>query len=142
MLDLGNGASVSLILVGLVSGTSDPASDSVDMAGFEGCLFVGVIGAQDAAAQAALEVQESDDDATWVPIASHTAPVNSDNKIFVIDVHRPKRRYLRTLLTRSGTTNTTWGGTLAIRYNPRGTPIPAEASHALAPLQLVSPADA
>ena len=141
MLDLGKHALAVLHQSPFVAGATDgPAAGVIDMAGFEACLFIGVIGAQDAAATAQLDVEASDLAGDWgspTIIATAVTPVNSDNTILVIDVKRPKKRFLRTNLTRGGTGNTTWGGTIAILYNPRGTPMPAEATHAVAPVQVV-----
>ena len=123
-MNLGKSIVLDLVQAGLADGTTDPDSSSVDMQGFEGVMFVGIIGAQDAAATAAIQAAGSTDDSTFADItgALATSPVNSDDKILVLDVYRPQDRYIRTTLTRAGTTNTTWGGTLAIRYGAHNKP--------------------
>src|SRR3989304_2949636 len=136
------GATVDLVQAGLAAGATDLFSSSVDMAGFGGCLFVGIIGAQDVTATSFLKVQHSDDDQNWTycQTALVEPAANQDDKLIVIDVHRPRKRYLRTELDRTGTP--TGGGTAAIRYLARGTPIPIGASHATgSPVQAVSDPD-
>jgi hypothetical protein len=137
------GAVVDLVQIGLAAGATDSFSSSVDMAGFGGCLFVGIIGAQDATATAALNVQHSDDNQNWTYCATaylDTPQQNQDDKLIVIDVQKPRKRYLRCELDRNGTT--TWGGTIAIRYLARGTPVPLSASYVPGtPIQAVSDPD-
>jgi len=137
-MDLAKEAAWSVVQNGLAAGATDGNSSSVDMAGYRSVTFLGTIGAQDAAATASLEAQQSDDDVTFESVAGAviTSAVNQDNKILVLEV-RPTKRYVRTTLTRGGTGNTEWHGTYAIRHNGRLAPASAPASvHAATPVSV------
>ena len=129
-MNLGSNVKVTLVQAGLADGATDPNSSSVDMSGFESVLFIGIIGAQDASATAAIKAAGSTDDSSFTDItgAVVTSPVNSDDKFLILDVVKPLDRYIRTTLTRAGTTNTTWGGTIAIQYGAAKGPTTHDAS--------------
>ena len=84
----------------------------------------GAIGDGVADDTAAIQAAGSADDSTYADIAGAvaTSPINSDDELLIVDVVKPLDRYIRTTLTRGGTTNTTWGGTIAIQYNGRKLP--------------------
>ena len=64
-MNLSKNVKISLAQNYLADGATDPNSDSVDMSGFDGVMFIGIIGAQDAAATAEIKAQQSDDDSTF-----------------------------------------------------------------------------
>jgi len=137
-VDLAKEAKISLIQPSLASGSTDPASASVDMSGYGSATFIGVTGAADVGAQASLQVQDSDDDSSFADIAGAviTSGFNPDDKLLVIEVKNPAKRYLRTVLTRSGTTNLAWAATLAILHRGRVTPAVVDATHSVAPVSV------
>ncbi len=116
---------IKLVSSPLADGSTDFASDVVDMAGFNGVSFLGLIGVQAVAATAELKLQESDDGTNFldVPGALVISPVNSDNLGLILDVYKPVKRFLRTFLIRGGTGNTTWAGTWALLYQTGKVPI-------------------
>lgn len=121
--ELGKNVEIDLVQDGLSAGQTDPDSSSVDMAGFESVMFIGIIGDQTATGTAVLAAEGSTDDSTFVAITngSVTGPANSDDSLLIIDVVRPKDRFIRVAMTLA-TDDTTWGGTIAIRYNGRKPP--------------------
>jgi len=140
-MNLSKNVKLHLVQDGLADGASESDSDSVDMSGFDGVVFVGIIGAQADLATAAMQAEQSDDDTTFFPLAGAvvTSPVNSDDKFLVLDVYRPLKRYVRTELIRAGTGNTTWGGTLAIQYMGSKKPTTHEALKLAAEVLSISP---
>ena len=47
---------------------------------------------------------------------------SDDNKLLVLDIHRPAERYVRAIVTR-GTADATIDGVIAILYGPRVLPV-------------------
>lgn len=138
MFDLAKGAVATLVQVGLAAGGTDPNSAAVDMAGYRGCLFVGIVGSQGATSASQIQVEHSDDNQSWSTLtgAAAATAADADDKLLLVDVQHSSKRYLRTKLTRNGA-DIVWGGTVAIRYGPRGTPVETDATHAVAPVQVV-----
>ena len=113
-----------LVQVPIDAGTSNPTSTWVDTENFEGCLFLGNLATQTGGATATMAVQTaSSTTASGVAITGATvsSTANVDDKLLAVDVYKPVKRFLRTLLTRA-TSNVEWGGTVAILYGPRTVP--------------------
>jgi len=142
-MNLSKHVKISLVQNYLADGATDPNSDSVDMSGFDGVTYVGIIGAQDATATAEIKAQQSDDDITFNDLSGAVAisPVDSDNKFLVLDVYRPLKRFVRTVLTRGGTTNSEWGGTIAIQYMGSKKPTAHDAVKLAAETLSISPTE-
>lgn len=120
---------LTLVQAALADGQTDPDSSAVDMAGFDGVMFVGIVGTITGAGTLDLTVQQSDDEAgapdAYNALSGATAQATGaggdSDKLLVIDVDQPSKRYLRTNLTRAAA-NSIWGGTLAIQYKARSKP--------------------
>jgi hypothetical protein len=121
--NLGKNIIVDLVQVPIAAGQTDPDSSSVDMAGFESVMFIGTIGLQTATGVASIQAAGSANDSSFDDIsgAVATGPANSDNKLLILDIVKPLDRYIRTTLTQT-VDDTTWSGTIAIRYNGRKPP--------------------
>jgi len=109
------------------AGTSDITSSAVNMAGFDGCLFLVPIGAVVSGAVTSIKIQQSSDDAATddysdVEGTAVTITDTDDDKLKYIDVFRPGKRYLKLIVDR-GTQNATVGGVIAIQYNSRSRPV-------------------
>lgn len=134
---------VSLVQAPLADGQTDPDSDSVDMSGYDGCLFLGIVGDVTGSGTAKIEVEQSEDDSSFDALASASATASGSDdsdKLLGVDVypHNPENgRYLRTALTRA-TANSVWGGTLAIRYKARSRPVAQTAAQWAASLVQVA----
>lgn len=144
---LSNAVAFSRVQNGLADGQTDPASSSVDMAGFDGVLFVGLVGAITGAGTVTLAAEQSSDDGvadgfSALTGASAQASTNADdNKLLIVDVYQPTKRYVRTQLTRA-TANSVYDGTLAIRYKAKDrATATAAAQLAAAVVQVTSPAE-
>lgn len=114
---------VTMVQAPLASGGTDLASAYVDMQGFEGVMFVGILGtagATDVATLAAWSSTATGSTGTAISSATQTSTAGLDDKFFCIDVFRPRRRFVKTHITRSAVVE--YGGTVAIQYNPKVKP--------------------
>lgn len=101
-------------------------SGSIDMAGYEGCLFVASFGAITAGAVTSIKLQQSSDNGVAdgfsdVAGSSVSVPDDGDNKVFYLDAYKPTKRYLKLLVVR-GTQNAVLDSIMAIQYGPRTLP--------------------
>lgn len=102
------------------AGATDITSTAVDMAGYDGCLFIVPFGAIVSGATTSIKLQQSSDDAadddyTDLAGTGQTVADTDDNTTFLIDVRRPEKRYLKLIVSRAAQ-NATVGGVVAIPY--------------------------
>ena len=102
------------------AGTSAITSSAIDMAGYDGCLFIVPIGTIVSGAVTSLKAQQSSDDGSsddYSDIAgtSQTIADTDDDKLFYVDILYPQKRYLKLVVSRA-TQNATIGGIQAIQY--------------------------
>lgn len=135
---------VSLIQAPQDDGQGDPTSTSVDMAGWDGCLFVGIVGVITTTGTVLLAVQQSADNVNFNALVGATAQADlaaDSDKMLMIDVQNPTDRYLNTLLTRAAA-NSIYGGTIAIQYRGKNLPCTQPAAMLAAALvKLFAPAE-
>lgn len=124
---LSSGVVVDLVQAALADGQTDPDSTALDMSGYDGIMFIGIAGTITGSGTATLAVTQSSDNAVaddFTAITGATAVATASaksDKILVIDVQYPTKRYVRTTLTRA-VANSVWGGTIAIRYCAKNKP--------------------
>lgn len=105
----------------------------LDMAGYDGVLFVALTGDVTDTSALTLKAQQSTANsssgmADLVGTAAFTAGASdADNKALALDVHKPRERYVRAVLTR-GTANAAVSGIIAIQYDARSKPTTHDAS--------------
>lgn len=135
--------------VAVVAGaTIDSNGSRLDMAGYEGVLFLQVIDDSVATGVATLTIEQNtaDQDAGMAAlagaVATATCVVNDDlnGKLLAVDVYRPRERYVQAVRT-SLTANIAFGQLIAIRYGARKLPVSSDASIA-ASASVTSPAEA
>jgi hypothetical protein len=120
-------------------------SSGIDMANFEGCLFMVPFGAITASAVTSIEVHTSSDDGvgdayTALAGSSVTVADDDDNQIAWVDVYKPRERYLKLIVDR-GTQNAVVDGIIAIQYEPRNKPTTHDSTTVLGGEVHVSPAE-
>lgn len=125
--------------------TTITPSAGIDMAGWEGCIFVAELGAIVAGAATSVEVHQSSDDGVadaYTALAGSKVTVadTDDNKVAVVTIHRPQERYLKMVVNRA-TQNATLEGITAILYGPRVLPVTMTAAQVLGNELHVSPAE-
>ena len=105
---------------GLISASTTATSSSVDMAGFDGVMFVGITFTQASNGGITIKAQGSNDNTSFSDMtdsAQVTPPENKANTFAILDLLKPKVRYIRTQLLRGvATGDSAWGGTFALRY--------------------------
>lgn len=130
------------------SSSTDSNSDILDMAGWEGVVFIVPITDSVATGVATITAQQntanSDTGMAALSGASATATctTNDDlnNQLLVLEVHKPRERYVQIAVT-SGTADIAFGNGIAIRYRNRKQPI-TDAATVLDSTIVRSPAEA
>jgi hypothetical protein len=118
---------VARALNAVAAGTSDQTGTAQDLQGWEGVLFIAAVGALTATQITSLKAQASSDDAAtdaYADISGAVAGPLTDtdgNKLLVLNVHRPTKRYVKPYIDR-GTANAVIDGIFAIKYGPRNVP--------------------
>ena len=135
---------IDVIEAPATAGTSTLTSDTVDLAGWTGCLFIAKLGDVTSGSVLGLAIHDSEDDTNYDdlegPLAFTAGASDADNKFLVLDVVRPEKRYLRAVLTR-GSQNAVVEGIWAIKYGPLSTPV-TQGSDVLLSDTLANPARA
>ncbi len=113
------------------AGTSTPiTSTTIDMAGFEGCMFVVSFGAIEASAATSVEVHTSTvtgSGFTALLGTGVTVADDDDDGLVWIDIHKPLERFLRLIINRA-TQNSTIDMVLALQYGPKTGPTTHDAT--------------
>lgn len=115
------------------AGQTDVASSILDMAGFDGVLFVALLGDVTDTSVLTLTAQQNTANSTsgmaaLTGTATFTAGASdADSKAMILDVIRPVERYVRAVLSR-GTANAAVDGILAIQYRAGTKPCTQDAS--------------
>lgn len=112
------------------AGTSDINGSTLDMAGYDSVRFIALLGTLTATQVTLLKAQQGDasnlSDAADITGATTTAAGDSDgNKMLILDVVRPQKRYVRCVVDR-GTANAVVDGVIAELYNARVEAITAD----------------
>lgn len=141
---LNEGTKWTLVQAALADGQTDPDSTRVDMRGWDGVCFVCILGAITATGTVTMVAKQAATDIVGDALsgASVAAADDDDDKLLIIDIFRPKDRYLGVTLTRA-TANSVIGGVLAIQYRGKSLPTTqATGTMAATVVSLVSPAEA
>ena len=134
--------------VAVAAGASiDNDSAIIDMAGYEGVIFLTTVEDSVATGVAAMTVEQNSANsgsgmaALADAVATLTCATNDDinGKVLAVDVYRPRERYLRVNRT-SATANIAFGAVIAVLYGPRKVPIDGSADGDL--VSVTSPAAA
>lgn len=113
--------SLKVVLGYQADGQSDPDTATVDMAGYDGCLFICMCGTITGSGTVSMQVKGSATDAVGASISGAVAQADTStdsDKVLMVDLMNPAYRYLSATITRA-TANSIIGGVLAIRYKAR-----------------------
>lgn len=141
-----NDVVIDRVLIDMAAGQAATAGDILDMAGFEGVIFIAKLGDVTDTSVVTLTAQQSTANsaggmATLSGSVTFTAgAADADNNLLVLDVYRPTERYVRPVLT-SATANAVKNGIIAIRYGGRKLPATQSAT-VLASATLIEAAEA
>lgn len=106
--------------------TGDVESDIVDMAGFDGVLFVVLWGAiTDGTPKVKAQQDSGAAMAAAADLAGSSVAVTTDddNKMALLDIYQPQERYVRAVVTRGGSTGAVVDAILAIQYGAKNEPV-------------------
>ena len=123
-MNLSKNTKIKRVMNAVAAGTTDQNSSSVDMQNYEGVLFLAAFGTLTASQITQMKAQQSSDDGASDAFAdllgTLTGPLaDADgNKLLVLDVFRPRERYVRCVVDR-GTANAVIDGVIAIQYGAR-----------------------
>lgn len=110
----------------VAAGSSDVESSIIDTAGFLGCRIIVGFGTITGSAVTSVEVQQDTDSAggTMADLLGTNVAVldTDDNRIVIIDIYRPRERYLRAQIHRA-TANAVIDFMLVELYEPRLKPV-------------------
>jgi hypothetical protein len=128
--------------------STDSNSTIVDMAGWDGVIFVTTVTASTATSVVTLKVEQNtaNSDTGMSALSGASAAATSavtddlNGKTLIVSVHQPRERYVQAVRT-SATANSAFGQVIAILYGPRTAPT-AAASTTAASADTVSPAEA
>ena len=136
---------VSRLVNATVAGTTNiTPQHGVDMSNFDGVLFVCLMGTLTAGQVTKIKAQQSNDDGVADAYADITgaetaAAADGDgNKVLILDVYKPLKRYVLPIVERA-TQNAVIDGLIAVQYRgrrlpPQGTPVGSGTSQSLAVL--------
>lgn len=118
-----------------VAGTSALTTDVVDTRGFDSIAFVAVLGDVTATSVLTLTGKTNTADSVSSPTpvaltdtATFTAGASdADNKMMILDIQKPRARYVFAVLTRADA-NAVVDGIFAILYNAQEKPVTADAT--------------
>lgn len=126
------------------AGAADIEATVVDMAGFDGVLYLVVMGAIVATAVTSIEARQGaladGSDAAALAGTKQTIADDDDNQIFAIDVAGIQERYSRLHVDRA-TANATVQTALAIQYKARSKPTAFAVANAVNLEQFASPVE-
>jgi hypothetical protein len=122
-MNLSHGIKVTVVEAAAAAGTTELVSDVLDMQGFDGVIFIALLG--DVTDTSVLTLTAKGNTANHVssptPITQASATFtagasDADSKALMVDVCDPALRYIFASLTRA-TANAVLGGIIAIQYS-------------------------
>lgn len=136
---------VDRIMNAVAAGTSDQTSSAVNLAGFDGVMFVALFGTLTSTQVTSIKAQQSSDDGSTdaysdIEGSASTALADGDgNKMLILDIYRPGKQYLKLVVDR-GTANAVIDGVIAIPYHAESKPV-TQGSTVSSSEALVEPAE-
>lgn len=119
-MNLSNMCSAIRVSSAVAAGTTDVTSSAIDMQGYEGALIIFAFGTITSGAVTSCLVHQSSDDGgadayTALLGSGVTVADDDDNQIVIIDVYKPRERYLKGVIDRA-TQNAVVDGIFVLRY--------------------------
>jgi hypothetical protein len=124
---------ITRVAASAVAAQTDVASSILDMSGFDGVMFIALTGDVTATSALALKCEQNTANSTsgmaeLTSSAAFTAGASdADSMALVLDVYKPRERYVRAVLER-GTANAVVDGIIAIQYGAHNAPTTQDAS--------------
>ncbi len=126
------------------SGTADRNGATLDMAGYEGVMMVAKFATIAAGATTTIKAQQgaaSDlSDAADLAGTSISVAADDDNQVFVIDLFRPRERYVRVVIDKDAS-NAAAESAIYYQYGPKKQPVSNNVTDLVTYEKHVSPAE-
>jgi hypothetical protein len=137
MPQLSNHIKLTKVADHTAAGTSTVNATGVDMAGYEGVIFITSFGT--AAADNSINAQQSTDNSSFADLAGTSVVSGTSDEDVWVDIYRPLERYVRieAIRTTSSTLESIW----AIQYGARKQPVDNTTSGTIIGEAHVSPAE-
>lgn len=134
-MNLSKEIKVTVVEAAASAGTSTLTTDVLDMSGYEGVLFLAMLGDVTDTSVLTLTVKGNSANSTSSPTpvtqkasdAFTASATSADSKVIFVDVYKPTLRYMFAELTRA-TANAVVGGIIAIQYGATSKPTTQDAS--------------
>jgi hypothetical protein len=121
-MNLSDNVQVAKVLASVASGASDSQNGvHVDMQGYDGVMFFCTLSAFAATNYLKAQQGEAVGDGDMADLAGTKVSPTANSNIAILDVYRPKERYVRPVIVR-GVAATTIGDVYAVRYCGRKRP--------------------
>ena len=145
LLSILKNADIDRVKVNAAAGTGNVESDSVDMANYEGVIFLAVLGTITATGVPSIKAQQSSDDGSSDAFADllGTLVTGDDadgDKILALEIYKPRERYVKCIVGRA-TANVEVDGIFAVKFGPRKAPVALNADVVAESETHVSPAE-
>lgn len=137
-MQLSNGIKITKVADHTTAGTSAVEATGVDMAGFEGVLFVTSFGTA-ASGNTLLASQDTASGGSYTDLLGSSVTSGTSDEDVWIDVYRPTKRYVRVEAARG--TSSTLESIWAIQYGARKQPVDNTTSGTIVGEASVSPAE-
>lgn len=121
-MNLSKNVAVSLAKAGQSTGTTAVNGDVIDTQGYEGVMFVGSIATANAGNSVKAQQGALADGSDMADLEATSIASGDNGDSFLLDIYRPRERYVRVVITRAGTTTVT-GDVYALLYGARTYPV-------------------
>ena len=128
-MNLSRYGKVTRVSNAVAAGITVITTSSVDMQGFDQVEFLISFGSIVATALTSVRAQQSDDDVTYADLAGTSIVVSDtdDNKVVVLEINEPTKRYVRLVVARA-IANATVDGIIAIQTRANIEPVTHDAT--------------
>ena len=128
-MNLSRAGKVTRVSNAVAAGTTDINSSSVDMQDFDAVTFYVSFGTITATAVTNVHAETSSDDSTFNDLTGTSVTVadDDDNQVVVLEIDRPRERYIRCVIDR-GTANAVVDGIIAVQTKANVEPVTHDAT--------------
>lgn len=120
-MNLSKNTKLIKVKAGQTTATDPVESDVVDMSGFEGVMFFGSVATANAGNFGKVQQGQQSNGGDMADLAGTKVVPGDSGDSFLIDVYRPRERYVRCVIIRAGTTTVT-GDIYALLYRAAKAP--------------------
>ena len=131
MLNISKEVKMARVMNAVAAGVTVENSSVIDMQNYDGVVFIAAFGAITSGAVTSAKAQQGAasnlSDAADLKGTKITIADTDDDKVAVLDIYRPQKRYLRLVVSRA-TANAVIDGVVALQYKGKKAPVTQDAS--------------